>query len=63
MNGKRSKALRRLAYGPKGKQDETSYQMVASPGQDKRKPPRSVVTDEKRFLYQTLKGRRGMEAI
>jgi len=62
MNGKRAKLYRKIAYGGVGRrteEDPVMYQFVACPGQSKRKPPRTIIADEKRFMYQTLKGRRG----
>lgn len=62
MNGKRAKMLRRIAYGDHDPRD-VEYKMVVCPNQYRHKSPNTIIADEKRFMYQTLKGRRGLPAI
>jgi hypothetical protein len=63
MNGKRAKLLRRIAYGNTYRTHETEYKEVRCPGQSTKNPNRTRIADHKRFMYQTLKGRRGYPAL
>jgi hypothetical protein len=60
MRGKRAKMLRRLAYDPIAYMysHNRTYTVVRSPGQSKLGWAGTVIADEMRYLYQTLKGRR-----
>ena len=69
MNGKRAKALRRMVYwtdvgGVIYKLDhrDREYEMVDPPKRH-RSLNKTMIADEQRHLYQTLKGRRGLPAI
>ena len=62
MRGSKAKILRKIAYrnNPVMKYaNNREYRMEKSPGQHRHPVPRTVVADDERFLYQTLKGRRG----
>lgn len=63
MNGKRAKILRKLVYGPDGSSRYRSYQYVDPPNRSPSKYGQSCIADEKRYRYQTLKGRRGLPAL
>ena len=60
MRGSRTKKFRRMAYDPITYQysHNRQYIVVRSPGQSKLGLPGTVIADEMRYLYQTLKGRR-----
>jgi len=60
MRGSRAKKLRRMAYDPLTMQysHNREYMVVRSPGQSKLGWAGTVIADEMRYLYQTLKGRR-----
>ena len=60
MRGKRSKIFRRIAYGGSVRKysHNREYQMVKCPGQHRHKIPMTIIADEERYLYQSLKGRR-----
>jgi hypothetical protein len=59
MRGSRAKKLRRLAYNPIAYQYSRNreYMVVKAPGQWQGAPG-TVIADEMRYLYQTLKERR-----
>lgn len=60
MRGSKAKKLRRLAYDPIAYQYARNRQYIAvhSPGQSKLGWAGTIIADEMRYLYQTLKGRR-----
>jgi hypothetical protein len=60
MRGTVAKRLKRLAFNPPAMKysHNRKYMVVRSPGQGKATAPRTVIADEQRYLYQTLKGRR-----
>jgi len=61
MRGKRAKILRKIAYqNPVMKYSRNrEYESVVSPGQHRHKMPLTIITDNERYMYQALKGRRG----
>jgi hypothetical protein len=60
MRGSKAKALRRVAYNPPTMKYAHSrlYTVVRSPGQTKLGWAGTIIADEQRYLYQTLKNRR-----
>jgi len=60
MRGVKAKRLRRLAYDPPVMKYSRNreYMSVRSPGQSELGWAGTIITDEQRYLYQTLKGRR-----
>jgi hypothetical protein len=60
MRGSRAKMLRRMAYDPPTMKYAHSrlYTVVRSPGQGELEWAGTIIADEQRYLYQTLKGRR-----
>lgn len=60
MRGKKAKKLREVVYqGSAMKYTRNrEYSMVKSPGQWRHNKPLTIIADEDRHLYQTLKGRR-----
>lgn len=60
MRGSKAKLLRRLA---KEDRECREYQEVRSPQQRKHPFPSTIIANEERFFYQTLKGRRSLKGI
>jgi hypothetical protein len=60
MRGKKAKFLRRLVWGksPMKLSHNREYRMSACPNQHRHKMPLTILTDDERYLYQALKGRR-----
>jgi hypothetical protein len=60
MRGKKAKILRAIAYQGTARKygRNREYEMVKSPGQWRHPVPRTIIADDERFMYQSLKGRR-----
>jgi len=60
MRGSKAKKLRALAYSGTARKysHKREYSMVKSPGQHRHTMPMTIIADDERYLYQSLKGRR-----
>ena len=60
MRGKRAKMLRKLVYGddPAKYTNNREYSLTKCPGQYRHQLELTILADDKRYLYQVLKGRR-----
>lgn len=69
MRGKKAKLLRKIAYSQKIGDaifvldyNDREYEYVDSPNRH-RSLNKTCIADEQRYLYQSLKGRRGVSGI
>jgi hypothetical protein len=60
VRGKKAKKLRKLAYGGSAEKygNNTEYSLTKCPGQYRHKRATTIISDDKRYFYQALKGRR-----